>query len=119
MTAPEVLHEIGARVRAQNQMSLAASVERAVASVVEADRVTMTFAAADRYHGGKVASAQQTVAAAASEILGRPVSIGVDYRHDRDPAGAGERAAAPENADVGRFCKIFRGEVVEEKAHGI
>ncbi len=117
--APELLHEIGASVRAQNQMSLAASVERAEAVVVTDERVTMTFAAGDRYHGGQVASAQQTVASAASEILGRPVSVGVDYRRDPEPAGPAARAAGPEHADVGRFCKIFRGEVVKEIAHGI
>ena len=114
----EVLHEISARVRAQNQLSLAANLEKAVATVVDGGRVTVTFAAGDRYAGGQVVNAQQTVAAAASEILGRPVSIGVDYR--REPAAAPEGAdrAAPENADVGRFCKIFRGEVVKEIAHG-
>ena len=117
--APELLHEIGARVRAQNQMSLAASVERAEEAVVTDDRLTMTFAAADRYHGGKVANAQQTVASAASEILGRPVSVGVDYRRDREPEGPPADASGPEHADVGRFCKIFRGEVVKEIAHGI
>ena len=117
--APELLHEIAARVRAQNQMSLAASVERAEEAVVTEDRVTMTFAAGDRYHGGKVAGAQQTVASAASEILGRPVSVGVDYRREPAPAGRPERAAGPEQTDVGRFCKIFRGEVVKEIAHGI
>ena len=117
--APGVLHEIGARVRAQNQMSLAASVERAVAAVVEADRVTMTFAAADRYHGGQVTSAQQVVASAASKILGRPVSIGVDYRREQGSAGGAAPAAASENGDVGRFCKVFRGEVIKEIAHGI
>ena len=116
--APEALHEISARVRAQNQLSLAANLEKAVATVVDGGRVTVTFAAGDRYAGGQVVDAQQTVAAAASEILGRPVSIGVDYR--REPAAAPEGAgrAAPENADVGRFCKIFRGEVVKEIAHG-
>ena len=116
--APEALHEISARVRAQNQLSLAAALEKAVATVVDGGRVTVTFAAGDRYAGGQVVNAQQTVAAAASEILGRPVSIGVDYR--REPAAAPEGAgrAAPENADVGRFCKIFRGEVVKEIAHG-
>ena len=118
-TAPQLLHQIAARVRAQNQMSLAASVERAVAAVVDAGRVTMTFGPADRYAGGQVANAQQTVAAAASEILGRPVSVGVDYRRDREAAPAGARPAAPEDADVGRFCKIFRGEVVKEIADGI
>ena len=117
--APELLHEIGARVRAGNQMSLAASVERAVAAVVEADGVTITFAAGDRYHGGNVAGAQQTVAAAASEILGRAVSVGVDYRRDRGAASAAAQAASAEDADVGRFCKIFRGEVVKEIVHGI
>ena len=117
--APELLHEIGARVRAGNQMSLAASVERAVAAVVEADGVTITFAAADRYHGGNVAAAQQTVATAASEILGRPVTVGVDYRRDRGAAAATAQAAGAEDADLGRFCKIFRGEVVKEIAHGI
>ena len=116
--APEALHEISARVRAQNQLSLAANLEKAVATVVDGGRVTVTFAAGDRYAGGQVVDAQQTVAAAASEILGRPVSIGVDYR--REPAAAPEGAgrATPENADVGRFCKIFRGEVVKEIAHG-
>jgi hypothetical protein len=115
---PEVLHEISARVRAQNQLSLAANLEKAVATVVDGGRVTVTFAAGDRYAGGQVVNAQQTVAAAASEILGRPVSIGVDYR--REPAAAPEGAdrAAPENADVGRVCKIFRGEVVKEITHG-
>ena len=117
--APELLHEIGARVRAQNQMSLAASVERAEDAVVTGDRVTMTFAAGDRYHGGQVAGAQQTVASAASEILGRPVSVGVDYRRQPAPAGRPAGAAGPEHADVGRFCKIFRGEVVKEIVHGI
>ena len=105
-------------MRAQNQMSLAASVERAVAAELRADRLDMTFAASDRYHGGQVAAAQQRVAAAASEILGRPVRIGVDYRRDQAAPAAGA-PAAPENADVGRFCKIFRGEVVKEIAHGI
>ena len=115
---PEVLHEISARVRAQNQLSLAANLEKAVATVVDGGRVTVMFAAGDRYAGGQVVNAQQTVAAAASEILGRPVSIGVDYR--REPAAAPEGAdrAAPENADVGRVCKIFRGEVVKEITHG-
>ena len=117
--APELLHEIGARVRAQNQMSLAASVERAQEAVVTGDRVTMTFAAGDRYHGGQVASAQQTVTSAASEILGRPVTVGVDYRRQPAPTGPPARAADPEHADVGRFCKVFRGEVVKEIAHGI
>ena len=117
--APEVLHEIGARVRAQNQMSLAASVERAQAAVVEAGRVTVTFAASDRYHGGQVAGAQQTLAAVASEILGRPVSVGVDYQREQGREAADARAAAPENVDVGRFCKIFRGEVIKEITHGI
>ena len=114
----EVLHEISARVRAQNQLSLAANLEKAVATVVDGGRVTVMFAAGDRYAGGQVVNAQQTVAAAASEILGRPVSIGVDYR--REPAAAPEGAdrAAPENADVGRVCKIFRGEVVKEITHG-
>ena len=86
---------------------------------MEADRVTMTFAAADRYHGGQVVGAQQTVASVAREILGRPVSIGVDYRREQGPAGGAAPADAPENADVGRFCKIFRGEVIKEIAHGI
>ena len=72
----EVLHEISARVRAQNQLSLAANLEKAVATVVDGGRVTVMFAAGDRYAGGQVVNAQQTVAAAASEILGRPVSIG-------------------------------------------
>ena len=117
--APKVLHEIGARVRAQNQMSLAASVERAEAAVVEADRVTITYAASDRYHGGQVASAHQTVASAASEILGRPVRVGVDYRREQGAAGGAAPAAGPEDADVGRFCKVFRGEVIKEIAHGI
>ncbi len=116
---PDVLHQIGARVRAQNQMSLAAAVERAVAAVVAADRVTMTFAAADRYAGGQVVNAQQAVAAVASDILGRAVSVGVDYRRDPVAVAAGAPAAAPEHADVERFCKIFRGEVVKEIAHGI
>jgi DNA polymerase-3 subunit gamma/tau len=116
--AGEVLHDIAARVRAQNQMTLAASVERAVAAAVEPGRVTVTFAASDRYHGGQVAAAQQVVAAAASEILGRPVRVGVDYRRDQEAAAA-ESPAAPQDADVGRFCKIFRGEVVKEIAHGI
>ena len=117
--ASEMLHEIGARVRALNQMSLAASVERAEAAVVEADRVTITFAASDRYHGGQVASAQQTVATAASEILGRPVTVGVDYRREQGASGGAAPAAGPEDADVGRFCKVFRGEVIKEIAHGI
>ena len=116
--AGEVLHDIAARVRAQNQMSLAASVERAEAAVVEPGRVTVTFAASDRYHGGQVAAAQQMVAAAASDILGRPVRVGVDYRRDQSAAVA-DSPAAPEDADVGRFCKIFRGEVVKEITHGI
>ena len=72
---PELLHEIGAKVRAQNQMSLAASVERAEEAVVADDRVTMTFAAADRYHGGKVAE--------------RAADGGVGG--ERDPGPAGER----------------------------
>jgi hypothetical protein len=100
-------------------MSLAASVERAEEAVVADGRVTMTFAAGDRYHGGKVADAQQTVASAASEILGRPVSVGVDYRRDRAPEGPPADASGSEHPDVGRFCKIFRGEVVKEIAHGI
>ena len=116
---PELLHEIAARVRGQNQMSLAASVERAEAAAVAGERVTMTFAAGDRYHGGQVANAQQTVASAASEILGRPVSVGVDYRRDPAPAGPSAPEPGPEHADVGRFCKIFRGEVVKEIVHGI
>ena len=116
--APEALHEISARVRAQNQLSLAAALEKAVATVVDGGRVTVTFAAGDRYAGGQVVNAQQTVAAAASEILGRPVSIGVDYRREPAAAPEGGGRAAPENADVGRFCKIFRGEVVKEIAHG-
>ena len=115
---PEVLHEISARVRAQNQLSLAANLEKAVATVVDGGRVTVTFAAGDRYAGGQVVNAQQTVAAAASEILGRPVSIGVDYRREPAAAPDGADRAAPENADVGRVCKIFRGEVVKEITHG-
>ena len=115
----EVLDEIGARVRDQNQMSLAASVERAVAAAVEADRLIMTFAATDRYHGSQVAGAQQVVGAAASEFLGRAVSVAVEYRRDQARVAATAPEAGPEHADVGRFCKIFRGEVVKEIAHGI
>ena len=116
--APDVLHDISARVRAQNQLSLAAALERAVATEVDGGRVTVTFAAGDRYAGGQVVNAQQTVASAASEILGRPVSVGVDYRREQGAAAASARAAAPEDPDVGRFCKMFRGEVVKEIAHG-
>jgi len=59
------------------------------------------------------------MAAVASDILGRAVSVGVDYRRDPVAVAAGAPAAAPEHADVERFCKIFRGEVVKEIAHGI
>ena len=111
---PELLHGIGARVREQNQMSLAASVERAQEAVVADDRLTMTFAAGDRYHGGKVANAQQTVASAASEILGRPVSVGVDYRRHREP----ERATRGRVRPGTRGCRALLQDIPRRSGEG-
>ena len=111
-----LLQEIGARVRGQKQLSLAASLERAVETTVAADRITVAFAATDRYSGEQVTKGQQTIATVASEILGRPVAVTVDYQRDRRPATASAAAATDE--DVARFCKVFRGEVVKETTHG-
>ena len=113
--ATGLLREISARVRGQKQLSLAASLERAVGTTVADDRITVAFAATDRYSGGQVTKGQQTIATVASEILGRPVAVEVDYQ--RDP-GRKSSAAAGVDADVGRFCKVFRGEVVKEIEHG-
>ena len=114
--ASGLLQEIGAKVRGQKQLSLAASLERAVGTTVAADRITVAFAATDRYSGEQVTKGKQTIATVASEILGRPVAVTVDYQRDRDRADASVTAVTDE--DVGRFCKVFRGEVVKEIAHG-
>ena len=114
--APGLTHEISARVRGQKQLSLAASLERAVGTTVAADRITVVFAVTDRYSGEQVTKGQQTIAAAASEVLGRPVAVKVDYQ--RDPTRAPAASTAVPDKDVGRFCKVFRGEVVKEIAHG-
>ena len=131
-TAPEtgtvdpVLQQISAKIRDQNLLSLAASLERALATEVADDRVTVTFGVRDRYPGEHVIGEQKVVSAAASEVLGRAVAIKVAYhRPDEQPraaapataAGGGDHGAGG-SGDVERFRKVFRGEVVKEISHG-
>lgn len=108
--ATGLLAELSARIRGQNQLGLAASLERALGAAVAGDRVTVTFAAGERYSGGRVSGAQRELAAAAAAVVGRPVTVSVAYE------GAPEQqpVAAAAGGDVARVLKIFRGEVVKE-----
>lgn len=112
--AEGLLTELSSQVRAQDQLALAASLERAQEAALADDQVTITFGSGERYSGQHVSGEQRAVAAAAAAVVGRPVSVKVHYRRDgaqpgADPAGAG---------DVQRFLKVFRGEVVKEISFG-
>lgn len=115
--ATGLLAEISARIRAQNLLALAASLERAQEAAVAGDQVTVTFAAGERYSGTRVSGEPRAVAAAAAEVLGRPVNVTVAYRDARQqPQPAAGGAAA--GSEVARVLKIFRGEVVKENSYG-
>ena len=115
--ATGLLAEIGARIRAQNLLALAASLERAREAAVAGDQVTVTFAAGERYSGARVSGEARAVAAAASAAVGREVNVNVAYRdagEEQPQAGA----AAAAGSDVARVVKIFRGEVIKEQSYG-
>ena len=109
-----LLPEIGAQLRAQNLLSLAASLERALGVVVSGEQVTITFGARERYSGERVVGDQRAVAAAVATLVGRPVSVTVTYQRDGDQA----QPDAAVESDVARVLKVFRGEVVKEISYG-
>ena len=112
--ATDLLAELSARIREQNQLALAASLERALGAAVAGDQVTVTFAAGERYSGARVSSAQRELAAAAAAVVGRAVTVAVAYQ------GAPEQPppAAAAGGGVARVLKVFRGEVVKEISNG-
>lgn len=112
--ATGLLAELSARIREQNQLALAASLERALGAAVAGDQVTVTFAAGERYSGARVSGAQRELAAAAAAVVGRPVTIAVAYQ------GAPEQPppTAAAGGGVARVLKVFRGEVVKEISNG-
>ena len=112
--ATGLLAELSARIREQNQLALAASLERALGAAVAGDQVTVTFAAGERYSGARVSGAQRELAAAAAAVVGRPVTVAVAYQ------GAPEQPppAAAAGGGVARVLKVFRGEVVKEISNG-
>ena len=114
--ATGLLAEIGARVREQNLLALAASLERAQEAAVAGDQVTVTFAAGERYSGTRVSGEARAVAAAASAAVGRQVNVNVAYRDAR--AEQPQPGAAAAGSDVARVVKIFRGEVIKEQSYG-
>ena len=109
-----LLPAISEQIRGQNQLSLAASLERALSVEVSGDQVTVTFGVRERYSGEHVIGEQRVVAAAAAAAVGRPVTVKVAYRRDGEQPGAG----AASGGDVERFRKVFRGEVVKEVSYG-
>jgi hypothetical protein len=109
-----LLPAISEQIRGQNQLSLAASLERALSVEVSGDQVTVTFGVRERYSGEHVIGEQRVVAAAATAVVGRPVTVKVAYRRDGEQPGAG----AASGGDVERFRKVFRGEVVKEASYG-
>ena len=58
---------------------------------------------------------QRAVVAAAAAVVGRPVSVKVNYSRDGEQPGAADTAGG---SDVQRFVKVFRGEVVKEISFG-
>ena len=114
--ATGLLAEIGARIREQNLLALAASLERAQEAAVAGDQVTVTFAAGERYSGTRVSGEARAVAAAASAAVGRQVNVNVAYRDAR--AEQPQPGAAAAGSDVARVVKIFRGEVIKEQSYG-
>ncbi len=115
--ATGLLAEIGARIREQNLLALAASLERAREAAVAGDQVTVTFAAGERYSGARVSGEARAVAAAASAAVGREVNVNVAYRDAREEQPQAGAAAAA-GSDVARVVKIFRGEVIKEQSYG-
>jgi hypothetical protein len=109
-----LLAKLSSQIRAQDQFALAASLERAQEAALADDHVTITFSSGERYSGQHVSGEQRAVAAAAAAVVGRPVSVKVNYRRDGAQAGAG----SAEGSDVQRFLKVFRGEVVKEISIG-
>ena len=95
-------------------MALAASLERAQEAALADDQVTITFGSGERYSGQHVIGEQRAVADAAAAVVGRPVSVKVNYRRD----GEQPRADTAGGSDVQRVLKVFRGEVVKEISFG-
>ena len=112
--AEGLLTKLSSQIRAQEQFALAASLERAQEAELSADHVTITFGSGERYSGQHVSGAQRAVADAAAAVVGRPVSVKVNYRRD----GAQPEADTAGGSDVQRFLKVFRGEVVKEISFG-
>ena len=109
-----LLTELSSQIRAQDQFALAAFVERAEEAELADDHVTITFGSGERYAGQHVSGEQRAVAAAAAAVVGRPVSVKVNYRRDGEQPGADSAGGS----DVQRFLKVFRGEVVKEISFG-
>ncbi len=112
--AEGLLAKLGSQIRAHEQLALAASLERAQEAALSDDQVTITFGSGERYSGQHVIGEQRAVAAAAAAVVGRPVSVKVNYRRD----GEQPRADTAGGGDVQRFLKVFRGEVVKEISFG-
>ena len=112
--AAGLLKELSDRLRAHDQLALAASLERAQGVAVSDDRLTITFGSRERYSGEHVIGEQRAVAAAAAAVVGRPVSVKVNYHR----AGEQPRPDIAAESDVQRFLKVFRGEVVKEISFG-
>ena len=112
--AKGLLTELSSQIRAQDQFALAASLERAQEAALADDQVTISFDSGERYSGQHVSGAQRAVAAAAAAVVGRPVSVKVNYRRD----GEQPEADGAGGSDVQRFLKVFRGEVVKEISFG-
>ena len=112
--AEGLLTKLSSQIRAQDQFALAASLERAQEAALADDHVTITFGSGERYSGQHVSGEQRAVAAAAAAVVGRPVSVKVNYRRDGEQPGADTAGGS----DVQRFLKVFRGEVVKEISFG-
>lgn len=112
--AEGLLTELSSRIRAHDQFALAASLERAQEAALADDQVTVTFGSGERYSGQHVSGEQGAVAAAAAAVVGRPVSVKVNYRRE----GEQPQADTAGGSDVQRFLKVFRGEVVKEISFG-
>ena len=112
--AEGLLTQLSSQIRAQDQFALAASLERAQEAALADDQVTITFGSGERYSGQHVSGEREAVAAAAAAVVGRPVSVKVNYRRDGAQSGADTAGVS----DVQRFLKVFRGEVVKEISFG-
>ena len=112
--AEGLLTQLSSQIRAHDQFALAASLERAREAALSDDQVTITFGSGERYSGQHVTGEQRAVAAAAAAVVGRPVSVKVNYRRDAEQP----QADTARGSDVQRFLKVFRGEVVKEISFG-